>query len=278
MSNFLTETHLRKLANTSERRNFVSLSLPVINPALSLPAGAIVSVSSEETLRSAFEKLQGAGVYSVPVYQADSNKYLGLLSLHSIVSRLISLFASRCGGMANVGTHSWTAKDVADVQYEFNALKIEPDLIQHVEGKQSGINAQDAINFFVHSGNDRSSIRLPILAEDNSIANIVSPTMLLRLLHQHMADLPASLVSKSISGFPGVVSPNVQTVRSSESALASFAKMQLLQYSALGIEDPENPAHRHIGSIITIKDIGHALKDFSRLLKPVEDYVNVTNN
>ena len=43
--------------------------------------------------------------------------------------------------------------------------------------------------------------------------------------------------------------------------------------SALGIEDADS-AHRQIVSIITIKDVSHALHDFSRLLTPVETYTN----
>lgn len=160
------------------------------------------------------------------------------------------------------------------MQYTFNQLEITPDLISHVEGKKPGINIQEAINFFVGPGNDRSQIRLPIVDEDGSIANIVSPTMILKFLAEHLTDLPESIVNKKISNIPGIISPSVRTVRSNERAIDAFAQMLINHFSALGIEDVDGPSHRHIVSVITFKDAGHALKDFSRLLIPVEEYVN----
>jgi len=252
MSNFLENTHLRKLENKAQ----------------------IISVSAGSSLPEAWEKLVNHHVYSLPVYEPDSKKFVGLLSLHSVVRRLISLFGEKCGGADHIPSHQFTAKDVADVQYAFNTCKVSEDLVTKVETMKPGINIQDAINFFVAPGHDESQIRLPIVDEDGSIANIVSPTMIIKFLSQHLDALPADLINKHIANVPGVISPNVRTIKSTDRALDAFALMMANHFSALGIEDHEAGDHRHILSIVTMKDAGHAIKDLARLLSPVEEYVN----
>lgn len=116
-----------------------------------------------------------------------------------------------------------------------------------------GINVQEAINFFVGPGNERSNIRLPIVDEEGKIANIVSPTMILKFLAEHLAELPEQHVSRRIGAIPGLVTPQVRTVKSTERAIDAFALMHLNQFSALGIEDVEGPLHRHIVSAISFK-------------------------
>lgn len=180
---------------------------------------------------------------------------------------------TRCLFLPCRSGHTFTAKDVADVQYQFNELLVDPTLLSKVETMKPGLNVQEAINFFVAPSHDQSHVRLPILEEDGTIANIVSPTMILKFLNDHLDDLPVALTQRSIDHVPGVISPNVKTIPSTARALDAFASMIQHHYSALGIEDPESQ-HRHILSIVTMKDVGHSLKALERLLLPVEDYVN----
>ena len=62
-------------------------------------AAAIISVSNKENLYSCWEKLVKGKVYSVPVYDGDSKKYLGLPSLTAVIGRLLELFGSKCGSL-----------------------------------------------------------------------------------------------------------------------------------------------------------------------------------
>jgi hypothetical protein len=48
-------------------------------------------------------------------------------------------------------------------------------------------------------------VRLPIVEEDGTIANIVSPTMILKFLEQHLADLPENVTSRQVGKVPGVI-------------------------------------------------------------------------
>jgi CBS-domain-containing membrane protein len=144
-------------------------------------------------------------------------------------------------------------------RYQFQNLDITPDLITKVKPLSPGVNIQEAIDFFVGPGNDSSNIRLPIVDQDGHICNLVSPTMILKFLSEHLQDVPESLRNRAISTIPGVVSPSVKTCRSTDRVIDALAQMVTNHYSALGIEDAES-AHRHIFSIITIKDVGHGLK------------------
>jgi hypothetical protein len=154
----------------------------------------------------AFQKLVENNVYSLPCYEKDSKKYIGLLSLHAVVSRLLNLFGDKCGGLSHIQGHQFSPKDFTDIQYTFNSLDIdlEKDIV-HVETMKPGISILDAINYFVHSKNDRSQVRLPIVEEDGTIANIVSPTMILKFLEQHLADLPENVTSRQVGKVPGVI-------------------------------------------------------------------------
>lgn len=185
-----------------------------------------------------------------------------------------SLFGERCGGTQGLASHEFSTKDISDIQYQFNNMDIAPELVLKVEEKMPGINIQDAINFFTGPGNDRAQVRLPIVDEDGKIANIVSPTMILKFLTEHIQSLPEHVMSKKISNFPGMISAQVKTVKGTDRAIDAFAAMTVNHFSAMGIEDIEGPSHRHIVSVVTFKDAGHAFKDFSRFLVPVEEFVN----
>jgi hypothetical protein len=68
------------------------------------------------------------------------------------------------------------------------------------------------------------------------VVNIVSPSMILKFLTQHLDQLPQQLLNREISRIPGVVTPSVSTIRTSERALDAFAMMIQQGYSALGCE------------------------------------------
>ncbi len=225
-----------------------------------------------------------------------TGKFLGLLSLSAVVSRLVHLFGERCAGLAHLSSHEFSQKDSADIAYQFQNLDIAPDLVSKVAPLKPGINIQEAIDFFVGPGNDSSQVRLPIVDEQGAICNLVSPTMILKFLSEHMEELPEKLVNRRISSIPGVISPSVKTCRSTDRTIDALAQMVMLQFSALGIEDVDSP-HRHIVSIVTMKvkcvllliclvlifcccsqDAGHAMSDFGRLLMPVEAFVNEIRN
>lgn len=161
-----------------------------------------------------------------------------------------------------------------DITYTFNGLHITPDLIQPIQGRRPGINIQEAIDFFVGPGHDKNSIRLPIVEEDGTIVNIVSPSMILKFLAEHMDQLPEQLINREIQRIPGCVTGEVVTIKSSDRALDAFAQMAIREFSALGCEDSEGVSHRHIMGVISLKDAGYALKDLNLLMKPVEEYVN----
>lgn len=110
-------------------------------------------MASSDKLHIAFQRLVEGHVYSLPVMDA-TGKYLGLLSLGKAVSRIVHLFADRCGGAARLSSHEFSKKDIADITYQFQNLDITPDLISHVKPLAPGITIQDAIDFFVGPGND----------------------------------------------------------------------------------------------------------------------------
>lgn len=80
-----------------------------------------------------------------------------------------------------------------------------------------------------------------------------------KFISEHMQDVPEKLQNRAISTIPGVVTPSVKTCRSSDRVIDALAQMVAHDYSALGIEDVES-ANRQIVSIVTIKDVGHAMK------------------
>lgn len=213
---------------------------------------AIITVSNKDKLHVAFHKLIEGHVYSLPVMDTATGKFLGLLSLSAVVSRLVHLFGERCAGLAHLSSHEFSQKDIADIAYQFQNLDISPDLLNKVTPLKPGINIQEAIDFFVGPGNDSSQVRLPIVDENGEICNLVSPTMILKFLSEHMEELPEKLVNRRISSIPGVISPSVKTCRSTDRTIDALAQMVMLQFSALGIEDVDSP-HRHIVSIVTMK-------------------------
>ncbi len=171
-------------------------------------------------------------------------KYLGLISLSNVVGRLVHLFGERCAGLAHLASHDFTQKDISEISYQFQVrvgqklfslvlilfqkqnLDITPDLITKVKPLPPGINIQEAIDFFVGPGNDSSNIRLPIVDEKtNEIVNLVSPTMILKFISEHMNEVPERLLNRAISSIPGVVSPSVKTIRSTSRAIDAFADM-----------------------------------------------------
>lgn len=171
-----------------------------------------MTVSSSDKLHVAFHRLVESHVYSVPVMDGNQ-KYLGLLSLSSVVSRLVHLFGERCAGLGHLSSHEFSKKDIADISYQFQNLDITPDLITKVKPLSPGINIKDAIDFFVGPGNDSSNIRLPIVDQEGHICNLVSPNMILKFISEHMNEVPERLQNKAISTIPGVVSPAVKTCR-----------------------------------------------------------------
>jgi hypothetical protein len=81
---------------------------------LSVVPEAIISISSSEKLHIAFQRLVEGHVYSIPVMDA-SGVYLGLLSISSVVGRLVNLFGERCAGLAHLSSHEFTKKEIADI-------------------------------------------------------------------------------------------------------------------------------------------------------------------
>ena len=80
-------------------------------------------MQSNDKLHVAFQKMVEYLVYSLPVMDGSS-KFIGLLSLNAVVARLVGLFGERSNGLAHLSSHEFSAKEIADITYQFQNMVI----------------------------------------------------------------------------------------------------------------------------------------------------------
>eukprot|EP01122_Echinamoeba_exundans_P005081 TRINITY_DN1525_c0_g1_i1.p1 TRINITY_DN1525_c0_g1~~TRINITY_DN1525_c0_g1_i1.p1 ORF type:complete len:310 (+),score=76.37 TRINITY_DN1525_c0_g1_i1:91-1020(+) len=232
--------------------------------------GEIAFVPSTATVGEAYQVLVNRNIYSIPVFDAASNSYIGLIDLVDIVAAMIDMFYAA----ANVHSAAELAKVVSS-KWKKEAAHIRTRLMALPAAEVINKSGQNPIKL-VPQGTPLSAVlsyltndvrRLPVVNADGKITQMVSQADVIRYIHaKHMASLDAKL-KRQIGTFIHEavdVEPDTRT-------LDCFAIMNELKISALPIVDRSDGS---IIGVITLKDVQGGLEDLSQLFKPVEDFIS----
>jgi CBS domain-containing protein len=224
----------------------------------------IHSIGEDKNLSEVLQLLVDNGIYSVPVNSLEG-KFIGVVALDGVVAAIVKLFADKTPvsnktASQRIAHHKFSKKEITDITYEFNQLKIkDANVIVYCQLVDTKTKIADAIKMIIETRQ-----RLVVGAEEK-IKNIISPYLLIKFLASHKE---LAVHAQKLKDTKAKISSPVQSITNDYNAISTFAKMIEKGFSGLAIVEEDT-----IITAITLKDVSFAAKDFSNFLEPVEDYV-----
>merc|ERR1712100_26951 len=241
----------------------------------------IVTITNTDTVRSALEKLAKASVLSAP-YLKDG-KCVGFVDVTDIISFLIH------------GVYKMTTITGDQGQATVDAL-VKASLNHH-DFASTGALAKAFFEAPVtslpnHSGGDSfqpfpptanlaqmigalaaGASRIPIVDETGTVVNVISQSTVTHYLadsaRQQSNAAVKALCEKTLADLGLAVKPVVRC-STGDRTIDVFCKMHEHKVSAVALVEGN-----HVSGNISAKDIREILNDFSYLLHPVGEYVNI---
>jgi CBS domain-containing protein len=241
----------------------------------------ICTVSYVDTVRSAMEKVAKANVLSAPFI--SEAHVAGCVDVTDFVSFLVHGVYALAGvtpdqGAASVealANHPLSHHDFANnsplAQKFFGASITALPSVQNVGPTPS--LAQNATLADVISAMAAGAARLPVVDATGAVVNIVSQSTITHYLaspeHQKKYPAVAAACAKTLAEL-GLSHKPVIAINPTERAIDAFAKMHEYHVSALALMEGS-----HVLGNLSAKDVREVLEDFSLLLLPVQEYVNI---
>jgi predicted transcriptional regulator len=243
-----------------------------------LPALKVVEIDSTIGLYEGFQILLTNNIVSAPVWDPEAQKYTGFLDIRDLAGFVVYVYDTQQVGdntqLADLITHGQSqfktaTTDGISIKYlsrrnRFHPISIDSSLYEVCEA----LSAPD-----IH--------RVPIL-ENGKVVTIISQTTIIKYLSQR-SDVTLDSSDDPSIGDLKIGSSPVLTVKTTESVINTFRKMEQRQKSGIAIVDENG----NLVGATTAKDLGLFIKDptLQALKGNIFDYlklirqqqINITN-
>jgi len=158
--------------------------------------GSLAIIDSKEVLPKAFKTLSKKNIYSAPVYDSQTQTYLGFLDLLDIVAFLVEIFDSQeKNKLSSLKQDSLDLYELLDQVEKFD-LEHATRIIGLATKNpmcpiHTGSSVKKALEIFVRSG----AHRLPVV-EGKNLKSILTQSALLHWLDANISHLPEKLKKK----------------------------------------------------------------------------------
>jgi len=233
--------------------------------ALNLRHQFVTTVRADETIRTGFEQLIINDIYAAPVYDNESKQFVGTLDLVDLAALVTKTFAEYGPYQQKTPLTKTDIHTLADRFYDhkvkdvLNASGRNP--FSPVPPTATVLKVTQLLVSAAH--------RVPVVDASNQVTNVLSQARVIQFLSKHLdklGDEKDKTVKDLHLGYGTVL-----TVESNVTTIEAFERMAKHKYSSAAIVDHHGALHGNI----SIKDLKGILTDFSRLLLPVEEYINI---
>jgi len=196
---------------------------------LPLVKGHIVEIDSKMPLDQAFGILVDNNILSAPVWDEASKKYLGFLDVHDLVA--FAVFASKENDLVQ------SLKEILNHGVKMHA-KAQDGITLTYLCRRNPFKAVDGEATFEEVCRilATGAHRVPILAADGKVSNIVSQSSIIQFLATHFVN--DEFLTKTVAELHLGTSP-VLSVLQSDTALKTFSKLDDTGRSGLAVVDNE---------------------------------------
>jgi len=231
----------------------------------------VITVDSQDTLMKAFKVLTEHNIYTVPVLDKQTNKYLGLVGLRDIAAFMVDKIGQELG-----------IKEIDGLNKVSNS-KLEGALVS-LEKHFNSDNVRVAINYSQQNpfttlpvGSTLGQVaqqlgsfnRVPIVDKDGVIVYILGATDIVRFIDSKV-ELLGDIMLKPIKDLG--ITNKAQAVPPQARVFDVIARLVHAKIGVLALYDPEG---EELISAISLKDISLAATDgFKVLLQQVEPFVS----
>jgi len=236
---------------------------------------SLVIIDSKEVLPKAFQVLSKKNIYSAPVYDSESQSYLGFLDLLDIVAFVVEIIDTQA--KTKLSASKQDSIDLYDLLEQIEKFDLEhTSRIIGLATKNpmcpihTGSSVKKALEVFVRSG----ARRLPVV-EGKHLKSILTQSALLHWLNANLSQLPAKLREKTVREL-GIGLKEVFSVRIDTKAIEAFRLMAQRGIHGIAVLDENG----EIFSNISAKDIKILEPEvlFTKMYKPVLELVQLVRS
>jgi len=240
-----------------------------------------VTVSSTDTLATAFKSMIDNQVLAVPVINSNSGQVISVFSMLDLLAYITSSFTEEdFKGLASEDSETWhyfyskllgTKDHLANERLDnvFGKKLFEFENLDPLITVYSDFPLQTAIELMIGS----KSHRVVVLdKETGQFSNFISQSRIIELLVKLMPDLPNYYNLSITDLLLQKGASHVDTVREDEMALNAFKKMVEKKVSGLGVVNDKGELVGNI-SISDLKLLEFDLTFFALLGSSVKDYL-----
>jgi CBS domain-containing protein len=172
---------------------------------------SLIEFTTTDNLTDSFSTLIQAKILSAPVFDAEKKEYIGFLDLRDLVSYVIH------AEKAKANKHFCLKDIVANVPL---VSDVEVTISYLARRHRIQMVSQDSTLYDVAKLLCTRLHRVPVIGDDGKIVNIVSQSVIIKHISQHLKDLSgfAGLIVKDVK----VGSSPVLQVKSETSAITAF--------------------------------------------------------
>jgi CBS domain-containing protein len=234
----------------------------------------IITVSNDDSVRAAFEKLVKNGILSAPVrsgvHGSDQNTYHGFVDMLDLVDFVVR--SLHIGDDSDLHTVTDVQNRLTELQETLNAASVS-DLLVCPSHRASlscfpvpdGITLFSVFDMLASSG----SFRIPILNSFKKIVNVITLSMMLRYIYEHVDLIPDATRNKPVKEF--VESQEVHVIRDDTRAIFACQMMSEKRLNGVAVVNQEGEIVETF-SVKDLRGIGLDAHQIWRLFMPTGAY------
>eukprot|EP01090_Pellita_catalonica_P005918 TRINITY_DN1611_c0_g4_i2.p1 TRINITY_DN1611_c0_g4~~TRINITY_DN1611_c0_g4_i2.p1 ORF type:complete len:321 (-),score=61.11 TRINITY_DN1611_c0_g4_i2:13-975(-) len=256
----------RKREDMSQENLFVKTQAKDI-----ISTKTLIVVDITATVGIALNTLAEHNIYSAPVRDSASKKWVGFISMQDIVHALVGTFAKKAGIAPTfdlMNNASWDDADLEGINKSFLNIPLK-DAINSAGGNEwSTITPTTTLADIIKRLGGKQD-RIPVEDKGEVIA-LISKSTVVQFLKNHLKELPSDKVNKSLADaqvgrFKGLICAMPGT-----RAIDGFAALAEYGISHLALVEDNGTLRGNL----SVKDVCHILKNFPKLLQDAYEFVN----
>jgi len=238
----------------------------------------IITVSSDDTVRAAFEKLVKNNILSAPVRSGgdgvhgdQNNTYHGFVDMLDLVDFVVR--SLRISDDRDLQTVTDVQNRLNEFQETLNDANVN-DLLVHAShrGSMSCFSVPDGITLFsvLDMLASSGSYRIPILNTFKKVVNVITLSMMLRYIQERLDLLPEAIRNKTVKEFVGN-QQEVHVIRDDTRAIFACQLMSEKRLNSVAVVNQEGQIVETF-SVKDLRGIGLDAHHIWRLFMPVVAY------